>query len=146
MIQKPKIRANFTGRESVPLGNFEQSVTQQALENETNVNAIMQRALKTGFMPTPRNQIAPMYGDFTNGADFQQAQNSIIQAQASFEALPSNIRNRFRNSPAEFLDFMSDESNKEEAQKLGLLPPDPVVDPPSNDPKTEPESPKKAEN
>ena len=39
-----------------------------------------------------------------------------------FDNLPSDVRNRFNNNPAQLLDFVADPENKEEAIELGLLP------------------------
>jgi len=35
-------------------------------------------------------------------------------------ALPSDVRKRFSNDPAELIDFLADKKNDEEAIKLGL--------------------------
>ena len=43
-----------------------------------------------------------------------------MQAQQSFESLPSELRGRFENDPAKLIDFLSDERNNAEAVKLGL--------------------------
>ena len=36
-------------------------------------------------------------------------------------ALPSDVRSRFGNNPAELLDFLNDNSNYDEAIRLGLI-------------------------
>ena len=46
--------------------------------------------------------------------------NAIKAGDDAFAELPSNIRERFNNDPAEFVDFCLDEANNEEAAKLGL--------------------------
>ena len=49
-------------------------------------------------------------------------------------ALDANVRKRFHNDPAELIDFVSDEKNRDEAVRLGLLQipefpkPDPLVE------------------
>lgn len=108
------------------------SKTDQSFKDECDVNKIMEKyksienynavmALQNPGRPKPQ------FGDFSSVPEFTAAQNVIAQASELFEALPSNIRDRFNNSPARFLEFMSDESNKDEAIKLGLCAPDPVV-------------------
>ena len=36
-------------------------------------------------------------------------------------ALPAHLRARFENDPAQLIDFLGDENNRSEAEKLGLL-------------------------
>ena len=36
-------------------------------------------------------------------------------------ALPSRVRRRFDNDPAELMEFLADEANREEAVMLGLI-------------------------
>ena len=52
---------------------------------------------------------------------FRQAQETVIAAAEAFAALPSRVRQRFNNDPAELLEFLADESNREEAVFLGLI-------------------------
>jgi len=61
------------------------------------------------------------YGDFTRCNDFQSAQNAICAAREAFDALDYRIRDRFNNDPNQFLRFVQDEKNREEAIELGLL-------------------------
>jgi phage internal scaffolding protein len=44
-----------------------------------------------------------------------------MAAQDSFLALPAKIRSRFGNDPALFVEFASDEANKDEMKALGLF-------------------------
>jgi hypothetical protein len=46
--------------------------------------------------------------------------NAIRAGDDAFAELPSDIRERFNNDPAEFVDFCLDEANNEEAANLGL--------------------------
>ena len=48
-------------------------------------------------------------------------QNKIVDAQTSFDNMPSHIRNKFENDPQKLIDFLSTEKNLEEAQALGLV-------------------------
>ena len=49
------------------------------------------------------------------------AQNFVIEAGEMFDALPSRIRKRFNNSPAQLLEFLADTANVSEAISLGLI-------------------------
>ena len=46
--------------------------------------------------------------------------NQIIAEQEAFNSLPSDIRKKFDNDPAEFLEFVSDEKNNDEMIQMGL--------------------------
>ena len=93
--------------------------TKQSFKDECDINTIMSRYQSTGEMPDLAS-VAPQYLDAT-GMDFQAMQNKLVEAQNLFDALPSAIRNRFANSPADFLAFVSDISNVDEMKKMGLL-------------------------
>lgn len=98
------------------------SMTQQHFKDECDINCIISRFNTTGYLvdPTlPRRDY--QYGDFSNIADYQTAMNTVIEAQAAFEALPSSVKQRFNYSPAALMEFMADSSNREEAVKLGLV-------------------------
>lgn len=98
----------------------EPSLTHQEFKDECDINRIMARALKTGQMPVVPN--AGRYGDFAAVGDYHAAQEMLLKSRAMFDALPSNVRERFRNDPAELLAWVSDpRTSLEEAQKLGLL-------------------------
>lgn len=69
----------------------------------------------------------PMYGDFTNVGDFLDCQTRINHAEEQFMSLPSDLRRRFHNDPAEVIEFVNDPDNLEEARELGLLPKPEVI-------------------
>ena len=96
------------------------SLTQQHFKEECDVNRIMQRYQETGSWGEQTN-VRPQFGDFSAEFDFRQAQETVIAAAEAFAALPSKVRKRFRNDPAELLEFLADESNREEAIYLGLI-------------------------
>lgn len=93
--------------------------TKQSFKDECDINTIMSRYQSTGEMPDLA-LVAPQYLDAT-GMDFQAMQNKLVEAQNLFDALPSAVRNRFANDPADFLAFVSDVSNIDEMKKMGLL-------------------------
>ena len=77
--------------------------------------------LKRGSLPQNPNEMN--YGDFTDVVDYETALQRVITAQDSFDALPAKLRDRFENSPANLIEFLNDESNRDEAVKLGLINP-----------------------
>ena len=100
--------------------NFEPSLTQQHFKDECDINNIMRRYRETGLFPDPLSA-KPLFGDFSSCFDFMEAQNTVARANEAFAALPSEIRKRFANDPAQLLAFMEDERNMDEAVKLGLV-------------------------
>lgn len=109
------------------------SLAQQQFKDETDINTIARKFGLTGNLPTPVR--LPTFGDFTDVSDFQSALHAIQSAQASFDAMPSAVRERFRNDPQAFVAFCSDSRNADELRSLGLAnnvppvvpkPPDPV--------------------
>ena len=94
------------------------TLAQQQFAEESDINYIMDRFGVTGQMPvTP---LSPQYGDFTQVMDYHSALNAVLAAQDAFMDLPPNIRARFENDPNKLIEFMNDESNREEAKALGL--------------------------
>ncbi len=115
------------------------SKTEQSHRKACNINTIVKKARKG--QPIATNGNRPLYGDFTGSVDFHTAKNRIIQAQSDFDALPSHIRTRFRNDPAELLEFMGDPDNQEAAIELGLIPQPEKESKPPEEPPTAPEAP-----
>lgn len=99
----------------------EDGVAQQQFAEECDINTIVKRFGLTGQLPEGVRM--PTYADFTGVLDFQSAMNAIVMAKESFEAMPADVRARFANDPARFVDFCSDERNRAEAEKLGLVVP-----------------------
>lgn len=94
--------------------------TKQSFKDECDINTIMARYLATGEMPSI-SDIPPQFLDVSSGYDYQDMQNKLVEARQMFEALPSAVRNRFANNPAEFISFCSDPKNKTELSNMGLL-------------------------
>lgn len=91
----------------------------QEFADECDINNIMARFQRSGALEWA-SKYEPQYGDVT-GLSFQRAQDVILAAQQMFDDLPSSVRNRFANDPGAFLDFVHDEKNRDEMQRLGLL-------------------------
>jgi phage internal scaffolding protein len=97
----------------------EPTMAQQQFREEADINTIMERFGRTGEIIAPVRM--PQYGDFTGVNDYHTAMNAVVEAQASFDALPAAVRARFENDPGKFVEFCLDENNREEAVKLGLV-------------------------
>lgn len=98
------------------------SLTEQHHADSVNINKLFSKYLKTGIMANQRSD-SPPYRVIAEDFDFQEARNKLIDAQAAFDALPSNLRKRFSNDPSEFYNFVMDDSNIDEMKKLGLISP-----------------------
>lgn len=107
-------------------------LTKQSFRDESNINFIMKKYQKTGTV----NFVSNVQPDFMNipAVDFKQAMDTVIRANGMFGDMPSSLRKRFNNDPAEYLEFMEDPANLDEMVELGLAkrpeaPVEPVVDP-----------------
>lgn len=97
----------------------DESLAIQSAAEEANINTIVRRFGLTGQLP---DQVAmPRSGDFTNVPDFHTAMNLIRTTQEEFLKVPAEIRARFQNDPQQFMNFIEDANNREEARKMGLL-------------------------
>lgn len=94
-------------------------MTKKAFKDECDVNHIMRRFEKTGQLPVI-NRGTPLYGDYSEVPTYQDALNIVERAEQQFAGLPSVVRARFANDPAQFLNFANDPTNAEEMVKMGL--------------------------
>lgn len=107
--------------------------TKQSFKREVEINNILKRFASDGLI-THVNSRQPQYLDVSSVGDYSEAVARVKAVEEFFAGYPSKIRTRFSNSPAVFLDFMSDPANHAEARELGLmqkLPVDPPAEPPA---------------
>jgi len=97
----------------------EPSLAQQHFKEECDINTILERFNITGMLP--QSPLSPRYGDFSGIGDYHTALNRVIAAQDEFDGLPAQIRARFDNDPAKLIEFLNDEVNRPEAEKLGII-------------------------
>ena len=117
--------------DSVPYSRFRRRVTtavgtesrtHQSFKEETDINNIMRKYRDTGLVEHVNSHRGD-YGDFTNTpADYHEALNQVIAADAMFLTLPADLRARFNNDPGAFLAFTEDPANEDAMRDLGLLP------------------------
>ena len=93
--------------------------TEQSHKKECDINQIIKKYDQSGVLQHVQKMEA-RYGDVT-GVDFRNAQDLYINAQASFDQLPPDIRKRFKNNAGIFLEFMENPDNRAEAIELGLI-------------------------
>lgn len=110
----------FTDRpRAVKLKCEEPTLTEQAHLASCDIRNIMGKYERTGVLEHTK-QYEGTYGDFLNVPDFQEAQNHLAATRSMFESIPSSIREQFDNDPAQFVEFMTDENNREHISDLGL--------------------------
>lgn len=104
----------------VNLDTGSESFVQQHMKDECDINFIMAKYQKTGLIEHVNN-VQGRYGDFVSSDNYLDAMNAVLDAKAAFATLPSSLRSRFANDPAKFLEYVHDESNRDEMIKLGLI-------------------------
>lgn len=105
----------------------EEDMTRQEFKDETDINTILRRFNISGELP--QNVRMPTYGDFEGITSYHDAANVMRAAEESFNAMPAEIRERFGNDPAAFVEFCEQPENLEEARRMGLVPAAELADP-----------------
>ena len=95
------------------------SLTKQSEAEACDINNIVRRYAGTGALPSTNR--AAFFADVSEMGDYREALDRIREAQNAFMELPSDLRKRFKDDPAEFLDFCADPDNREEMVELGLI-------------------------
>lgn len=111
-------------RRRSPEKQFGPSLTKQQFKEESDINTIVNRHLRTNT-PFPQGDQRFYFGDVT-AADFQSMMNQVADVEFAFGSLPARLRRRFSNSPYQLVRWVEDPANREEAIKLGLLPEPPA--------------------
>jgi phage internal scaffolding protein len=126
-----KIEKRDNGTIRVHTLNDEPSMTDQTGLADADINVVWRRMMRGGQVPL--NHKKGVFGDFTNMPSYQDACQTIVNANNEFMKLPSDIRLKFENDPQRLMDYLNDPDKKEESYKLGLRlkdkekPADPVV-------------------
>lgn len=97
------------------------SLTVQSQKDEADINTIVKRFGLTGQLP--QNVPPPPIDVFVDVLDYRSCLDAIREADRAFLEMPAEVRARFQNDPAQFVDFCSNKDNLEEMRKLGLAVP-----------------------
>lgn len=108
------------------------SLTSQAPTDEVDINKIMARVAKGQTVLTAAGE--PFYGDVSDLGGLQDALIKVQEAEDLFMQYPAQLRERFENDPVQFVEFLEDPKNHDEAVKLGLALPKPETTPPVPEP------------
>lgn len=96
--------------------------TRQAEKDACDINRIMARYEKTGVLPQSVREL--VYADVSSIGDYREVVDRVRMVESAFMQLPAEVRSRFENDPAAFLDFTSDPANRAELQEMGLIAPE----------------------
>ncbi len=89
--------------------------TKQSFKDETDINKILQRAQQAGTM-SHLEKYEGTYGDFAD-FDFFDANMQMTRGREVFDALPSELRNEFGQSPGAFFAYVNDPANINDLHK-----------------------------
>jgi len=135
--QQKVFRNAYSPRKRVQTLITGESRVKQSFKDECDINRIMSRYQNTGVMEF-LNKREARYAD-VSALDYQEACNLVAGANSMFHGLPSALRARFDNEPAQLLAFLDNPANLQEAIALGLVNPPPVGSP--VEPSAEPAAP-----
>lgn len=94
--------------------------TKQSFKDECDINKLLVRAQKSGTL-SHLQKYEKRYGDFAD-YDFMENTLKMTEGRQIFDALPSELRREFNQSPAAFFEFVNDPENKDLiAKKLPAL-------------------------
>lgn len=96
-----------------------QSLTQQHMKDECDINRILKKYQKDGILRHVA-RFGGRYEDLPDNIDYQESLNAVMAAEQAFLSLPSSVRGRFENDPGRFLAFVGDPANENEMIELGL--------------------------
>jgi len=113
---KTVVRENGTRRVSQSFKNVE-SLTEKSDMPLTSIRNLLKRGFDVHDGADDQQFI-----DLTQFSDFQEQMERVASAHDSFEQLPARLRERFRNDPAEMINFVQNPNNTNECIQLGLIP------------------------
>ena len=93
--------------------------TEQCHKKDCDIRVIMRKAERQGVLEHV-NRYKGQYMDLPDVPSFHEAMNIIATADQMFETVPSHIRKKFGNDPAEYLKFMQNPENRDAIEALGL--------------------------
>lgn len=108
--------------------DFGPSLTSQSFSDEVDINKIMARIQKG--QPVLTSAGTPFYGDVSDLGGLQDALIKVQEAEELFSQYPADLRSKFENDPVQLVSFLEDPKNYDEALKLGLVEPRPIINTP----------------
>lgn len=117
---------NWNGKKPVVDCSKDKGFTVQADRDEADINKIIARFERTGAIDRFNNG-EPFYGDVSEFDDLAGSIRKVNEANDLFMGLDAHIRERFSNDPVEFVEFLGDDKNREEAIELGIVSRPPIT-------------------
>jgi phage internal scaffolding protein len=114
-----RITINFDGVENM---------AHQSHKDECDIHKILNQYKKTGIL-AHITQRQPMYADLPDVSDYQRSLDVILEGSQAFATLPSSVRDRFSNDPAQFLAALGNPDLRGELEDLGVFKKIPVTSP-----------------
>lgn len=116
-------------------------ITEQHHKDEVDIKVILKRH---GLLKIHPNDLRPDPTIWQHGngilPSFQEMNNVVVSMKQAFYKIPASIREKFRNDPTAFVEFVSNPDNRADIEKLGIstahLPPVKVDEPPVQPPAT----------
>lgn len=118
IIERPNGTCAVLQHNSLP------SMTHQEFAADADINNIMKRYVYSDLPDMPS-----VVSEFSQMVDYHEVMTEAMRARDAFMLLPGNIRQRFGNNPQELINFLGDERNRDEAEKLGLINKKPIPQP-----------------
>lgn len=107
--------------------NNQKSVTNQKWKKTSDIKHIVKKnriarlnQINPNLVETRTEAIAV----FDTAESYHDKMNQCVNAQNVFKQLPAELQKKFAFDVANMIDFMQDPQNKQECEKLGLLPRD----------------------
>jgi phage internal scaffolding protein len=121
-----KIRKAYDKHDRHGFETTGESLTQQHFAKEADIKTIIKKHDRTGIISHVARGIA-QYGDYSEVNEYRESLDIVRQADASFMALPAELRAMFDNDAGEFFEFVTNPANDDKMVELGLkeAPPSP---------------------
>lgn len=120
----PAVRVSIDCQKAIDDG--EQVRVEQSHKDNVDINNIVKRNAGNMELITKVSQLSNFTYDDVTTNNFEEMMNQMIRAKDTFIQVPSEIRKRFGNDPAAFMDFVHNNENKQQLIDWGLAnaPPD----------------------
>lgn len=94
-------------------------LTEQSHAKDCDINNIVATYHKTGVFPEAGELL---FADVSDAPTYQDALQTVINAENAFMALDAKTRKRFDNDATQMLAFLDNPENRAEAIALGMIP------------------------
>jgi len=95
-------------------------LTEQSHKAEVDINNIVRKYAGDVIRKTADLMSQEYRFDDVTGNDFQEAMQKVTKASSLFESMPVELRKKFDNSVAKYLDFIQNPDNINQMVEMGL--------------------------